>query len=673
MKGTACAWALGISLLFAAGCATTGGAPDPTIPSPTSLSAAAGDGAVALSWSAPTGAAVTGYQVYRSTTAGAGYTLLTTTSLGAQTTTYTDSTVVNGTTYYYVVRTVTADGQSDDSGEVSATPTAAGTNGGGGSGASGEPSCTPDTSPEPAAQGDYRHWTFDAGASVRGLAFSENGRRLVVGDQAGKVQMFGHTSNKPVWTYQATETQAQFNEVAISADGRTIVATDELSKVYLFQCDSETPVWTYTSPDTSDQLVDVDISADGSVIVAASYSRVYVFDWGSASPRIVFAPTISQGGWLTTVRVSADGGTIAAGTWISDTSGAEVFVFDQAQLLWSYQTPYASQSSNEIEMPLDLSDDGARLAMGGSDKKIHYFSGGPSPLWSYAAGSGTADSVWSLEMSGDGSAVFASAGEDKVVYLSAESQGSPLWTFDGNYGPANSAIFGPADPYSGGNGPTGDWGIGAYRDSVALSDSGDYMVAGPWNSGYMFSLFRGVDRPFRAYPASSATDSTSVVAISGDGAWVAMGTTGGEVLVWEVAPAVMLELTSPPVTISIPGIGPIVDLDDLRFDRHLIKPGRGGDFTEKWSIWALVGTTPIPPEAAWLVSGGDFDKEHDRNLSDGNVIDESSETMEVPRMYSASLTTISGFIFRIELTDDPSGVRTSDEGAFFADVQVATP
>ena len=97
----------------------------PTVPgAPTLNSATAGNGTVALGWSAPAsdgGSPITGYVVNRGTTSGGETQLV---QLGVQTT-YTDTTAVNGTTYYYTVQAKNTVGTGSASAERSATPAAA--------------------------------------------------------------------------------------------------------------------------------------------------------------------------------------------------------------------------------------------------------------------------------------------------------------------------------------------------------------------------------------------------------------------------------------------------------------------------------------------------------------------------------------------------------------------
>ncbi len=85
---------------------------------PTGLNATPGVNSVSLNWDATSGA--TGYKVLRGTSTG----VYTVTNNVASNTNF-DTTVVGGTTYFYVVEATNSSGASADSSEVSATPTIA--------------------------------------------------------------------------------------------------------------------------------------------------------------------------------------------------------------------------------------------------------------------------------------------------------------------------------------------------------------------------------------------------------------------------------------------------------------------------------------------------------------------------------------------------------------------
>jgi hypothetical protein len=92
-----------------------GGAVAPA--APTGLTATAGDGQVALSWSASSGA--TGYNLKRALVSGGTYTTITN---GVVNTSYTDTSVSNGVQYYYVVTAVSYGSESPNSNEAGALP-----------------------------------------------------------------------------------------------------------------------------------------------------------------------------------------------------------------------------------------------------------------------------------------------------------------------------------------------------------------------------------------------------------------------------------------------------------------------------------------------------------------------------------------------------------------------
>ncbi|WP_150266700.1 glycoside hydrolase family 48 protein [Paenibacillus tepidiphilus] len=96
-----------------------GGPVEPAAPkAPSKPAATAGDKLVTLSWNNVSGAA--SYTVKRATVSGGPYTDVATVTQAA----YSDSSVVNGTTYYYVVSAANSVGSSPNSPEVSAKPAA---------------------------------------------------------------------------------------------------------------------------------------------------------------------------------------------------------------------------------------------------------------------------------------------------------------------------------------------------------------------------------------------------------------------------------------------------------------------------------------------------------------------------------------------------------------------
>lgn len=90
---------------------------------PAGVSATAGNAQVSLSWTADLGAMT--YNIFRGTSAGGEN--ATPIATGVTTTTYTDTTVTNGTCYYYTVAAVNSSGTSTYSSEVSSTPSATAT------------------------------------------------------------------------------------------------------------------------------------------------------------------------------------------------------------------------------------------------------------------------------------------------------------------------------------------------------------------------------------------------------------------------------------------------------------------------------------------------------------------------------------------------------------------
>jgi hypothetical protein len=105
-----------ISIIGMANLARFDGQDAPTVPAaPTGLAATKGDASVSLRWNAVAGA--TSYNVKRHT--GGNFNTIAT---GITTPSYQDNNLVNGTTYFYVVTAVNANGESNISNTVQVTP-----------------------------------------------------------------------------------------------------------------------------------------------------------------------------------------------------------------------------------------------------------------------------------------------------------------------------------------------------------------------------------------------------------------------------------------------------------------------------------------------------------------------------------------------------------------------
>src|SRR5215467_9410889 len=119
---------LGLCALQAAGCAEVSGTgavktSAPSNPSsmpsiPVNVTATAGNAQVTLSWNASADA--TAYHVKRGAASGGPFSQIAAPSM----TGYVDAPLTNGTTYFYVVSSVGAAGESSNSAAVSAKPTA---------------------------------------------------------------------------------------------------------------------------------------------------------------------------------------------------------------------------------------------------------------------------------------------------------------------------------------------------------------------------------------------------------------------------------------------------------------------------------------------------------------------------------------------------------------------
>lgn len=174
----------------------TGAEPPATPPNLTATAGTAVGGAVALTWSASSGAS--GYYIYRDTNSSGTFALYVSIASGS-TVSYSDSSVTAGTTYYYKIAAYSDGGsqESSASSAVSATISSAGGGGapgGGGGGAS--------SGPPPRAQRIYPNGTViyldDPGAALK---IAELDAKFAAEDRAKKLAVTGSQGqNTPALT-----------------------------------------------------------------------------------------------------------------------------------------------------------------------------------------------------------------------------------------------------------------------------------------------------------------------------------------------------------------------------------------------------------------------------------------------------------------------------------------
>jgi CSLREA domain-containing protein len=199
-----------------------GGSASTTVPTAPSLTSATGStGSVALQWSAPSndgGSAITGYNVYRATSSG-NETLL---ASVANQTSYTDTSVTNGTTYFYTVAAVNSVGTGAQSNELSATPGAA-------SSAPGAPSLTSASGSSGSVSLQWSVPASDGGSAITGYnvyrATSSGNETLLasVGNQTSYTD--ATVTNGTTYFY----TVAAVNSVATGPQSNELSATPQSS------------------------------------------------------------------------------------------------------------------------------------------------------------------------------------------------------------------------------------------------------------------------------------------------------------------------------------------------------------------------------------------------------------------------------------------------------------
>ncbi len=236
-----------------------GGGGDTTPPAaPTGLTATAGDAVVNLDWADNTEPDLASYSVYRSTTSGSGYTQI---ASGLTASAYSDTSVANGTTYYYVVTAVDTSGnESGYSNEASATPQASGGGGGGGGSATLTPTDDDANTAGRCGSADlpFSQWThaflrFDL-SSVGGPVTSAK-LRVYYAPETGARTLFVHDASTDAWSECGavpSKGNTQMGSVPVDATGwyeidvtSYVAAEAQGDGVITFTISSDQGTWKY--------------------------------------------------------------------------------------------------------------------------------------------------------------------------------------------------------------------------------------------------------------------------------------------------------------------------------------------------------------------------------------------------------------------------------------------
>ena len=312
------------------GAATTPAVPfrtaSPVAPSaPQSLAATAGSGSVSLSWAAPSsngGSPVTGYDIYRGTSAGGES--ATPIASNVTGTSFSDKSVDNGTTYYYKVAAVNAVGVSPQSNEASATPQQPAT----------PPAAPTGLTATAAGPGQVNlSWTaaVPGTAPVTGYQISRGGTQIAT--STGTSYSDTTVSASTAYSYTVTAVDSVGNTSPPSAAAAvTTPAANLLANPGFENWSNGLPVgWTAWGPATTLKQSSDSHSGTSSVLIATTSSTYAAAGVNDGAP-----PTINY---------TVPGTTYTAGCWVKATKIITISVqLHELQHNWTSVSPAAVTS-----------------------------------------------------------------------------------------------------------------------------------------------------------------------------------------------------------------------------------------------------------------------------------------------------------------------------------------
>ena len=284
------------------------------------------------------------------------------------------------------------------------------------------------------------------------------------------------TSNS--WSYNLENTSYQ-TKATISSNGEYIVGTAD-NEIILFHISNPVPLWSY---ETSGPIASVVISSNGDYLATFSGSeRMFLFNKDNPNPIWVFD------GDIRSLSISSDGHYIAAGA----DGAVHLFNIVSSTPVWSYPT-ISGIETIDIDN-IAISKDSNYIAACAQNSTVFLFNRTHSkPIWKYSTGS----PIYSVAISAIGE--YIALGNRDHVYLFNQSSANPIW---------NCSV------------------TEEYIQSVAISDNGNYIVAGSGNDPHAYLFSKNSSTPLFTYESSEIGEIAfhhATVDITSDGSRIFVG------------------------------------------------------------------------------------------------------------------------------------------------------
>ena len=303
-------------------------------------------------------------------------------------------------------------------------------------------------------------FTYNSGSGVLGVAWSPNGKRLVMGNWNGQVQAFDANTGLNGITFQAPDLHQRVEAVIWLPDGKSIAASGDDSIVWVWNAATGQLQHTYTGH--TGWVISLACSPDGKYIASGSFDQT-VQVWEATTGRQV-------------VTYRGHSGKICSVAWSPDGSYIASASYDTTVQIWEAATGRLVYSYNGYQLPVYTvawSPDGQHIASGdagGTDGKsgtvhvwpVTLFEGRQQPrptIVSYSQSNALNDrrfkfpsnAVQAVAWSPD-SRYVASVAHDIQIFDSFS--GKPIYTY------------------------TKHTGLGQAVQSVAWSPNGRYIASG---------------------------------------------------------------------------------------------------------------------------------------------------------------------------------------------------